>query len=302
MKTDKVVIIKGQKFDSITGLPIYDATAKTIPRKIGSTALHTIAKKSLNQSVNIARKVGHTMDIARSKSISHFAPKPNNPTIKPNTSKKPQVNVGPTNHPIMARVEKARLAMRQSTNKPVNTKSSKTIKEEAIAAAFKKVAYKTPKEKPIGKKTHKYLSISSISIFIILIVGYLIYLYMPSFSVKVASIQSGINATYPEFIPNGYSLSGPVSFSDGEVIINFHANTGDKGFTIKQSKSSWDSSAVKAKAEKDSGGEISTTSERGLTIFSYDNNAIWVNGGILYTISGDAPLSGDQIRRIATSL
>lgn len=61
-------------------------------------------------------------------------------------------------------------------------------------------------------------------------------------------------------------------------------------------------SAVKAKAEQDASGEVTTTSERGLTIFTYKNNAIWVNGGILYSISGDASLSGDQIRQIATSL
>ena len=125
---------------------------------------------------------------------------------------------------------------------------------------------------------------------------------MPSLSVRIASIQAGISATYPEYSPNGYSLNGPVQFSDNEVVINFRANTGNTKFVIKQSKSSWDSSAVKNKVSNDSKGEFITTEEKGLTIYTYNGNASWVNGGILYAITGDAPLSGDQIRRIATSL
>ena len=40
----------------------------------------------------------------------------------------------------------------------------------------------------------------------------------------------------------------------------------------------------------------------GLTIYSGGKEATWVNGGILYQISGDANLSNDQIQKIATSL
>jgi hypothetical protein len=55
---------------------------------------------------------------------------------------------------------------------------------------------------------------------------------------------------------------------------------------------------VKEKA----GDNYITYNERGLTIYTYNSNAAWVNNGVLYTIDGDAPLSSDQIRRIATSL
>lgn len=51
-----------------------------------------------------------------------------------------------------------------------------------------------------------------------------------------------------------------------------------------------------------SGDNYIITQERGLTMYAFDGNAAWVNGGILYTIESDAALSGDQIRRIATSL
>ena len=65
----------------------------------------------------------------------------------------------------------------------------------------------------------------------------------------------------------------------------------------------WDSSAVLENYVREKAGSdytISTTG--GLTIYSYNAGAAWVNGGILYTITGDAPLSADQIEHVATSL
>ena len=98
-------------------------------------------------------------------------------------------------------------------------------------------------------------------------------------------------------------MSQPVTFSDGEVTLRFTSNSGPGEYTIVQSRSSWDSSAVLDNVVKKSAGDnYVTTQERGLTIYSYENNATWVNGGILYTIESDAPLSGEQIRHIATSL
>jgi hypothetical protein len=39
-----------------------------------------------------------------------------------------------------------------------------------------------------------------------------------------------------------------------------------------------------------------------LTIYTYADNAAWVNNGVLYTIKANTTLSNDQIQRIATSL
>jgi hypothetical protein len=127
---------------------------------------------------------------------------------------------------------------------------------------------------------------------------------MPNISVKIASAQAGIKATYPEYHPDGYNMDGSVSYADNQVTINFRANTGNSKFAIKQSKSSWDSSAVKMQINKESNNQTNETKEGGLTIYTYNDNsnAAWVNGGILYTITGDAKLSGEQIRHIATSL
>ena len=167
----------------------------------------------------------------------------------------------------------------------------------------KALATPRPKEKKekLFKKHSKFINVFSISILVVIVVGYFVYVNMPILSVRIAGAQAGINAKYPEYHPDGYSIDGPVSYSDGEVTINFHANTGNTKFVIKQSKSTWDSSAVKNKVTADYKGEFVATEVQGLTIFTYNGNATWVNGGILYSISGDAKLNNDQIRRIATS-
>ena len=273
--------------------PLIKKSRVLYQRAIKNPAIH---------SVSLARKVGHSMDIARSKSIAHFSPRPTESIKKPTRTNQPKkMDIGPVRHPLSTRVEKIRSDSKPSINSP-NIKTSKEIKEEAIATALQAVPNKSTQKNSFLKRHFKFINIFSIGLAIFIVIGCIVYLNMPAISVKVASVQAGIDATFPKYHPDGYSVDGPVTYNNNEVTINFRANAGNAKFSIKQSKSTWDSSAVKNKVEKDSNGEFITTQEKGLTIYTYDGNAAWVNGNILYTITGDAPLSGDQIRRIATSL
>ena len=307
MKNEKFVIINGQKYDTTTGLPVPKSTVQPKP-------IHSIAQKSravydntAKVSANVARssihKIGRSVDFVRSKSISRFAPKTTPTPVNSATTKK-QMDIGPMKHPMAASVASTLAAKKSQAANHNIVKSANTIKQEAIAEALSKTPGKQPTKQNFLKRHSKFINIFTISILLIVIAGYFTYLNMPSLSVRVASAQAGIDATYPDYHPDGYSLNGPVVYSNGQVSINFHANTGDRSFVIKQSKSLWDSSALKNQIDKESSGGTNETKERGLTIFSYDNNtkAAWVNGGILYSITGNAPLSGDQIRHIATSL
>lgn len=305
MKNKDIIIINNKKFDGKTGFPI-----EKIPQnpnvpidKVDNTKLKTnklINQKSIKNGIMFAKKVGQTMDIARSRSISHFAPKISSKS-KVQPEKNDKKDTAPIRHPLVAKVESKRFNYSFNRSGHIKSKMPNTAKESPTTELFKKATDSNNKKKPI-KRSLKIIYTALFSILAIIITGYLIYSLMPSLSVRIASAQAGINATYPEYCPDGYKPSGPVSYSDNVVTIDFRANTGDNRFTISQSKSSWDSSAVKVKAEQEASGEVITTSEKGLTIFTYKNNAMWVNGGILYSISSDAPLSGEQIRHIATSL
>lgn len=303
MKNDNTVTINGQKYDSTTGLPVEELTSQPKNAKNSIRSVRSLTQKTVGNIRSPIRKIGRSMDIARSKSISHFAPHVVSPVKKP-TSAKQRIDVKPIKHPMAARVEKMRLLAKNSPTNSAVGKPAKVIKQEAIDEALEKSSMIPNAKIGFIRRHAKFINIFSIGVILLIIAGYLVYLNMPSISVRIASAQAGINATYPEYSPDGYSINGPVLYSDGEVVINFRANTGNSKFVIKQSKSSWDSSAVKIQVDKDSNNETVESKEGGLTIYTYNNgsNAAWVNGGILYAITGNAKLSGEQIRHIATSL
>lgn len=317
VKNDKIVIINGREYDKDSGLPLEKSaqkskitdemkakTAKVAKVIVGKPkALYTHAsQKTVADIRSSKRKIGHNMDIKKSKHISRFAPTTLN-TLKSATQRKKEQDIKPISHPIADKVGKLRSLTKSAPVAKVE-KTSKEIKQEVIAAALKKSVAPIPQKDSFLKRNKKYVNIFSIGAAVLIVAGFIIYLNMPGISVRVASMQAGIDATFPEYHPDGYSLSGPVSYSNGEVSIDFHANTGNSNFILKQSKSPLDSSALKIQVDSDSNNQTSQSQEGGLTIYTYNdnNNADWVNGGILYSISGDAKLSSDQIRRIATSL
>jgi len=312
MSGNKTVTINGYEYDSTTGLPVRKSATKpkTVNnvRAIDSVTQRTRGLNLRNENIMVSdikpsrRKIttGKPGDV--SKNISHFAPRT---TLIPQKVKpiNTRMDIQPIKHPIALKAERTRQAAAKAAPRATIQKSSKQIKHDSIAEALSKPAALPEKKKGFLRRNFKFINIFSISIILLLAIGYLIYLNMPSISVRIASAQAGINATYPEYCPDGYSISGPVVYTNHEVTINFHANTGNSKFIIQQSKSTWDSSAVKIQVDKESNNESVETKEGGLTIYTYNNsNAAWVNGGILYTITGDAKLSSEQIRHIATSL
>ncbi len=299
MKNEKIVTINGQNYDISTGLPTGKSDPESTQTKNDIKNVHSLTHRSNKLRSNTPlktvsgiklpiRKIGQRMDIIRSKNISHFANRTNATPITTSTTKK-QMDLKPTRHPLAVGTEK----------KLPNKKSLPDTTKNKISPNNIKSTKKT-----FFNRKPKFIKIAVIGIALLVIIGYLTYLNFPTISVRIASAQAGINASYPEYKPSGYKINGPVSYTDGVVIINFHSTLDGSKFVIKQSKSSWDSSAVKIAADKESKNETSESKDGGLTIYAYNNNmnAIWVNGGVLYTISGDAKLTGEQIRNIATSL
>lgn len=298
----QTVTINGRVYDVHTGQPIQNtehSTAQARPIN-GSHAMHQTPQKSQTLNRQVVQKTAPKGQ--KSPAISKFAPHPAG--IRDMTPRK--MDIAPVAHPMAEKAHQKQAATKQQQQIVAagSPKPSHVIKQEAIAKAIADAPDRqTAKKQQPKKKRSKLFSLASAGLALLLLGGYFTYLNMPSLSVRVAAAQAGVDAGYPSYHPDGYSLNGPVAFSDGEVSLKFAANTGDHDFTIKQSKSSWDSSAVFENYVKEKAGEnYITYSERGLTIYTYGGNAAWVTDGILYTIEGDAPLSGDQIRRIATSL
>ena len=183
-------------------------------------------------------------------------------------------------------------------------KPAAVLKHEAITEALQRAT--TPPKAPRRSKKPKsrigrWLQVASVGLAIMLIGGYFTYLGMPNISTRIAAIQSGVNAKYPGYRPTGYALSGPITFKSGEVRMKFAYADGGQSYTITQQKSSLNSAALKETLTAD-GGDVQTTTAGGLTIYSTDRTASWINGGVLYQITLGGALSSEQVTKIATSL
>lgn len=130
-----------------------------------------------------------------------------------------------------------------------------------------------------------------------------VHFNMPDISVRVAAMQTGIDASYPNIIPRGYTLSNVSSDKDGEIAMVFNNSEGNS-FTLTEEKSTWDSNALLNNfVKKNMSADYSTMREQGITIYTEGDLSTWVNGGILFKVKSSGKfLTKEQIRNLATSI
>lgn len=315
MNKQKTITINGVQYDEHTGMRMDNAPKpqqRSISQSPHSHSLH--AKAARTQTL----RRSHIKSPSKAKHTQHIAPKKHlkSPMVhkfSPSqvTQKQPMrviSDMAPVKHPVHEAAQIKHTAKKQqvahtATKQHVEPKPAAHVKETAIVKAMHNSKPHKQIKQSFAKRHPKLVSAGTASLAVVLLAGYMTYINLPNLSVKVAAIQAGVDASYPSYQPSGYSLNGPVAYSNGEVSMKFAANVGPQDFTVSQTKSSWDSSALLDNlVQPSSGGNYATFNDSGLTIYIYDTNAAWVNGGILHTIEGNAPLSNDQIRRIATSM
>lgn len=314
MSQSKVVSIGGVDYDSHTGMPV---TANQAPVSSDVRRAQSVSAKGIHKQ--------HQRSSALNRQFVKKSTTPTNQAAKPSTRSmdmRPKVKRSPHISKFAHEVHAAPAQMPRQTpprpaSHPMEVKARSVVaKQPAAAAAPAPQAIKhaelgkalanaqantsTVKQPKRRSKSFK-VAIASLGIFIV--TGYFTYINLPNLSVKVAASQAGIDAKFPEYRPVGYHLNGPVGYQSGEVSMNFSSNSGPVEFSLNQARSNWDSSALLEKyVDPRSSGKYATYNDAGLTIYTYGTNAAWVNGGILYTVEGDASLSNEQIRRIATSM
>lgn len=221
-------------------------------------------------------------------------------------------------HPIQKTVQtkmrerQSMMAQQQVQNKP----TAKELKDQAIKKALMSAATSDMKEKQTvtSKKSQKKMGkmkfgfgrvmlALSCATAVVFAVAYFVNLNMPDISLRVAAMQTGIDATYPGYVPRDYNVAG-ITSQNGKVVLDFHNNSTDNKFTLEEEASSWDSNALLTNYVKDAfGDEYSIVREQGLTIYIKGSSAVWVNGGIVYKLKADdGVLTNKQIRSIAVSL
>lgn len=220
------------------------------------------------------------------------------PTLQPKPTQAP---VTPTHieHPVMQKVRERR----KTPTIAYVPKPAQYIKHEAISQALAQAPQHTPTQlKPswlhVWRK--RLVGIAAASTLTLAVAGYTLYSNAPAFVMSSANAQAGIEARYPGYTPAGYKLQDKVDAKNGEVKLYFQSTTDAATFTLQQIRSNWDSRTLLDNYVKEkSHGEYQTSTENGIAIYTYRGNGAWVTGGLLYIIEGNAPLSPDQIRRIA---
>ena len=134
------------------------------------------------------------------------------------------------------------------------------------------------------------------------IISYFVSVNTPDLSVRVAAMQSGIEATYPSYVPRGYSLTDIVS-EEGKLTMTF-SSSDNTSFVLTQEKSAWDNETLESSFAKVTwGSNYTSVREQGITIYIAGSDAAWVNGGIFYKIDASGNnLTKKQIKSIVTSL
>ena len=189
----------------------------------------------------------------------------------------------------------------------VQKETAQQMKETAIEKALS-TASRTRKQERESTRIHfgfkRVLLAMACAAVCVFAIVYFVNLNAPNISLKVAAMQSGIEATYPTFVPREYSISN-ITSEDGKVTMVFkHSEDEAKGFVLIEEKSSWDSNALLNNFVRyEYGDDYTSVREQGLTIYISSSDAAWVNGGIVYKIKAPVnTLTKKQIKSIAVSL
>ena len=170
----------------------------------------------------------------------------------------------------------------------------------STAAAQAQAATPAPAQPQSGGAARPLALVMSAMAFILL-GAYLWQSNYPSFALKLASVRSGVEAAAPGYLPNGWNVTRDVTSASGSLV--YKLQNKDRTMTISQQRSDWDSQALLEQFVLAKSQEYLALQAQGLTIYVYSQNqAAWVNHGVMYKIEGDHGLDQDQIIRIATSL
>lgn len=291
--------------------PHHAASAHRTTRRSTTLRRDVLKKPAATSGPSSIRRTVQVGHVAKSEHISHFAAHPQplqrHTDIVSRTARHAAPPVKPAASAIVSHTH---AKVTKPSRAPRPALSSRALKEQLIAERLASVeapqghtATSQRKKRSLFTRQPRVASLITASFAVMVLGGYLTYLNMPGLSVRVAAAQADVAATFPDYHPDGYRFTGPVAFAPGQVAITFEANGGTTGYTVTEQKSSWDSQAVydNIVANVDNGNYV-TNSQQGLTIYTFNGEAAWVNKGILYTVNGDAPLSNDQLLRIASSL
>ncbi|MDR1196829.1 MAG: DUF4367 domain-containing protein [Candidatus Nomurabacteria bacterium] len=298
---NKIIMINGKPYDAATGLPVKPAPRPrpvrvAAPRKVPVKAPRKIRVSSPPKPVKPpvmpkkpVRRPAPSRTLNRQAikkplpKVVVAAPRPRPVAQKPRSMARPAPMIATRPTPIAPR----NLKRRVSPERPMPVLQAEPAPTE-----------KTPEQKK--KIRNISLLVSGIAL-ILVAVAVLLYIFVPTVSFWMATVRSEVSGSLPTYAPAGYSVDGIVESSPGMVNVKYKSPSSD-GYSLSQQNSNWDSESVLENKVKPVSNDYQTLTQKGLTIYRFKDQAIWVNGGILFTITDNNKLSNEQILKIVDGI
>jgi hypothetical protein len=225
------------------------------------------------------------------------------PAVRPrhyaNSTRPAQQDMHRTSRP--APIASRSVALEQAASRLQSRQSATDMFEAALihATSHQEAAHK-PSGRKAARRKRMVSLVAGLGAFLI-IGGFITYLNMPGIELRVASMRAGFHAEMPSYKPTGYALEGGVKASEGRVEMTYRS--GDSSYKITQVASDWNSATLLDQTTEQRGAPSQTIQSEGRIIYIYDDsNASWVDGGVLYEVSGNASLNADDLVSLATSM
>jgi hypothetical protein len=303
---------RGPKIKKDTGLFLNNSKPKTLARNAvkkptlgtNSDEVNTDAKRSLFNKIPESRATRASV-VKKNCAVSRFDIG-KQPKIKVTTSlpvvKEPRSVISEliAAPPLVAKLFKGS-KVHQNNQEVFEHKIHKATNHLNPPVKKEKYSFKIAAKRL--KLNPKFVSITAIVFAFLLIGGYLTYIKVPTFAMKVAASRAGFEGRIPSNVPAGYSFKAPIISSKGNIALNYASNSDSRKFEIVQKPTNWSSESLIINYLIKNNTQYQTYNDGGLTVFIYNRgNATWVDKGIWYTLTGQNSLSSEQILAIASSM
>ncbi len=151
----------------------------------------------------------------------------------------------------------------------------------------------------------RMVSYSAGAVAVLAIAGFFGMQNLDTIQFKMASSQAGFSATMPSYKPAGFAVDSVRSYN-GYVGLKYVADSieGGSSYAITEKPSNWNSATLLTNIQANSNTPSYRVVEKaGRTVYLYGNNqAAWVNNGILYQLVSSNELGNHEIGQIAASM
>lgn len=175
------------------------------------------------------------------------------------------------------------------------------IKEQETNAAAKQ-AKAGIKRTRSGKRRFRGPAIATAGAAAAILLGYGAYATYPDMQIRIAASKAGVTARTTTAL-NGYKISGPVAYADGEITVNYRDKSGGT-YSVNQRKSNNSDRVVRSEAMSQGSDDLTYEEiKAGNTkVYRYSDKATWLKNGMQYTIDTNDRLTNEQISEIVKSV